>query len=224
MSDSLLAYTTLGAGGCTIGAFTFTSFTRQGLSEGATAIDGISVTPVSGGGLFGLDFTLNQGAVESFVGIESVSAPPTTVLESRISFQLTGTPTARLNASTITLNGAGTTGDGNVSAIQNLCVGGRFIDPYTPGACSAGGTPDAQNVVFITGIPELTSSTLAFLPTMMLAVMNDIVVDGGTAGSATLDSVSNRFTAAAAAVPEPAPLLLIGAGLISLFLRRRRSR
>ncbi len=91
VSDSLLAYTTLGAGGCKIGAFTFTSFTRQGLSEGATAIDGISVTPVSGGGLFGLDFTLTQGAVESFVGIESVSAPPTTVLESRISFQVTGT-------------------------------------------------------------------------------------------------------------------------------------
>ena len=55
--------------------------------------------------------------------------------------------------------------------------------------------------------------SVAFLSAGALAVVTDIGVDGGLAGTASLQSASNRFRV----VPEPGSLLLMAVGLLALF-------
>ena len=227
VSASLTSYLSLGAGGCTVGNLLFTDFSLNGLSAGAIDFPGIVVNPDGSGPNAGLNFTFTTGSSEeAFRGLirTNVSAPGGTIYENRIGFKVTGSA-VNLTSSTITLNGAAATGDGNVSAVQDLCAGGTFVDPANSPACSPGSTSGTQAVVFISGVPDLTTSTVTFPPVMTLSVLNDIVVDAGLPGStASLASLSSLFSSQPSVVPEPGELLLIGAGALALLLRRRSGR
>ncbi len=227
VTASLASYLSLGSGGCTIGNLLFTDFSLNGLSTGAIDFSNIELSPTGSGPDAGLNFTFTTGSNEdfrrAFIHATDVIATGGKIYQDRIGFKITGT-TVQLNSSTITLNGAGTTGDGNVSAAQNLCLGGTFVNPANSTACSPGSTAGGQAVVFIMGVPDLTTSTLTFPPVMTLSVINDIVVDAGTAGTAMLASLSSTFSSQPRVVPEPEGLLLIGAGLTALLLRRRSRR
>lgn len=224
VTASFASYLSLGSGGCTIGNLLFTDFSLNGLSAGATDFPGIVLTPTGTGPDAGLNFTFTTGSSDEFIHPADVTATGGKIYEDRIGFKITGT-NVQLNASTIKLNGAATTRDGNVSTVQDLCLGGTFTNPLYSTACSRGSTPGSQSVVFVTGVPDLTTSTLTFPPVTTLSVINDIVVDAGTTGSAMLASLSSLFSSQpSVAVPEPDGLLLIGAGLTALLMRRRSRR
>jgi hypothetical protein len=194
----------LAVGSCSIDSATFSAFNLvTPLPSGATPIstDTISVTPfntASGVGfLFGFDVRADAGILRELLFGYQVSA--------------TG-----LTGAGLAMTGASATDDGVVTAVQDVCVNGTFATP--PTGCS--GTPRSNLAFQIDGDQQLTSALL-FPPTALLAIVNDIAVDGGLLGFATLGgTVANAFTVTAA-VPEPASLLLFGTGLTMLSRLRR---
>ena len=90
--------------------------------------------------------------------------------------------------------GATATGDGVVTAVQDVCIGGAF----TTG--SLGGCPAMQdaNIAFAIDGDQSLSETLSFASVPLLGIVNDIAVDGGLDGNAALaGGITNSFTVAA---------------------------
>lgn len=203
--DNLTNY--LSVGSCSIGSLAFGNFNLvTPLPTGATPIPtgAITVTPFSSaagsGFLFGFD----------------VSSDANFLRELLFGYQVSG---AGLNGATLEMAGATATDDGVVTGVQDVCIGGTF----SPGLGSCSGVPNS-NVVFAIDGDQLLSSSLLFASASFLDIVNDIAIDGGLTGSASLTgNVTNRFAVAAAAVPEPTSVLLLASGL-GLLLRRRRGR
>jgi hypothetical protein len=117
--------------------------------------------------------------------------------------------------------GATAAGDGVVTAIQDLCIGGSFTTGSLAG-CSA--TQDA-NVAFAIDGDQSLSETLTFASVPVLGIVNDIAADGGLNGLASLrGGITNSFTVVAAQpVAEPATVTLLATGLAwALRARARR--
>ena len=200
---SLASYIALGAGGCTVGFASFEAFGVLDVPFGAVAIspDDVLVTPSAPDAASArLEFELD------------VAAEALELLEILIAYRVS---TLSLLARTaLAIEASSATGDGVVTAIEDLCLGGSFA-PGGPTGCT--GTPEVL-IVFDIGIDQDLLETLAFAPVAALAVVKDIAVDGGLAGAAALLSASNEFRAA----PEPAAALLLSTGLLATALLRRR--
>ncbi len=197
--SNLSAYLGLGAAGCTIGNLRFSNFALLAQPTDSIPFASISVTPFAmGANNIGLDFGVNQS-----------DGPGVPFLDNLISYRVTALGGSITGAS-LFFTGSSSTGDGVVTVIENLCIGGLFLGVDGVSLCS--GIPRDLIVVNIGGIADPMMS-VAFLSAGALAVVTDIGVDGGLAGTASLQSASNRFRF----VPEPGTLLLMAAGLLALF-------
>jgi hypothetical protein len=203
-ADSLTNYLSLGS--CSIGGATFSNFSLvTPLPTGANAVSTNSVivlpfnTTTSVGFQFLFDVTSTSFQLNELLFGYLASA-------------------AGFTDATLSTPGATASGDGSVTAIQDLCIGGAFMTGGIRG-CSAG--QDA-NIAFAIDGDQSLSETLSFASVPLLGIVNDIAVDGGLNGNALLaGGFTNVFTVASP-VPEPATVSLVAAGIVWLMRRRGR--
>ena len=112
--------------------------------------------------------------------------------------------------------GSAATGDGVVTVIEDLCLGSTFVS--NPANCL---NPPAVSLVIAQDFLGPTGPDTTPLPpgTSFFDVFADITIDGGLSGSASLNNVTTQFV-----VPEPSTVLLLGSGLVALFMARARMR
>lgn len=196
---TLASYIALGADGCTIGTNTLAGFQVVSGTAGATELAPLEVAIHPSGGDFDPELT---------VGVDT-SAAANTLLEVIFSYSISGNPYA---ANAITLSGSSETGDGAVSYVQNFCADGTF-----DAALDCSGVPGA--LVTVDGAQNQDSGPVH--PASPLVQIDDLVLDGGLAGSASGGTFTDRFSA----VPEPFPFLLTGLGLaLGIAIKSRRAR
>jgi len=190
--------------GCTVGAFQFQNFaqlTTQPAGSSPISPDAVQVMPVASGLAFGVDVSASAGEL----------------LEILFGYDVTGSGIA---GASLSLSGASAAGDGVVTAVKNFCEGGSF-DPGDVTGCT--GTGDALIAVALDGLEDLNQSLTIFPIVAMLGVVDDIAVDGGLDGSASLNgSVTNQFVAGANPIPEPASAVLVASGILGLLRSRVR--
>jgi hypothetical protein len=205
-ADSLTNYLSLGS--CSIGGATFSNFSLvTPLPTGANAVSTNSVivlpfnTTTSVGFQFLFDVTSTSFQLNELLFGYLASA-------------------SGFTDATVSIPGATASGDGSVTAVQDLCIGGAF----TTG--SLDGCPAAQdaNIAFAIDGDQSLSETLSFGSVALLGIVNDIAVDGGLNGLAALrGGFSNSFTVAQP-VAEPATVTLIATGLAWALRARQRQR
>jgi hypothetical protein len=203
-ADSLTNYLSLGS--CSIGGATFSNFSLvTPLPTGANAVSTNSVivlpfsTTTSVGFQFLFDITSTSFQLNELLFGYLASA-------------------AGFTDATLSIPGATASGDGGVTAIQDLCIGGAFTTGSI-GGCSA--TQDA-NVAFAIDGDQSLSETLSFASVPLLGIVNDIAVDGGLNGNAALaGGFTNSFTVTSP-VPEPATVGLVFTGLAWMLRSRYR--
>ena len=189
-TGSLASYIALGSDGCTIGANTLFDFRTLSGIAGATPISSGAVTLAPLGGNFdpGLSAAVNT------------TANAGTLLEALFTYKITGN---FYTGDSISLTNSSASQDGAVTGIQNFCAGGTFGSSGVTGCTGLAG-----NLLTLVGVQN-QDSTL-FGPVTLLSVTNDFTLDGGSAGSASGGTLTNRFTA----VPEPATFFVTGMSLV----------
>jgi hypothetical protein len=197
--DTFAGYISLGAAGCSIGPATVADFflaPQDPLATGIAPTD-IRVTPSASAGGVRLDFGVSvaAGAGEFFDSILGYSLSMPIVRGARL-----------------LMSGATATFDGVTTGVEDLCLGALAVDPsFCPGIAVP------SMVVFTDGFGAGLQDQQSFSATSFIGVLTDIAVDGGVAGAASLGTISNVFTPSP--VPEPATVLLVGAGLIAIARR-----
>ena len=212
---SLASYFGLGTGGCDVGSATLFDFT-SGPSLVLPSADVISpsditVTPTVLVDGAQLAFSMDQSVdVDGFLGI-------------LIGYSVAGLGSSTFGAATLGLTGAGATGDGDVTVVEDVCLGGVFSTD--PSDCQ--GAPDTLAVAQLPGV--LDESGLAELH------CSGVVLRRLRQSRHRLewhwhrgarrrrdDSVHGRGSAGGRA--GPMSLLLVGSGLLGLAARARRKR
>ena len=201
---TLQDYIDLGASGCSVGDALLAGFAVEPGQSFAVPIDPslIQMTPGGSAGTptLQLDFAASAAAgelLEAFFHF-SVSAPT-------------------LFGYGVALASASATGDGVVTATQDVCPDGTFY-PVSPIGCP---TAASALITFLTESDSLLSDQAAFgSAASFFDVFTDVAVDGGLEGSASLGSVTLSF----GTIPEPstAALLAVGLALLSRSRGRRR--
>jgi len=191
---TLTDYLSLNTEGCRLGTRVISDFNLVPLTQGSSEIDpnSVIITPSTLGMAGSLLFTYNANG---------------TILESI--FQLNVTPDLFVREKVdLRLTGAGATGDGVVTGVDALCGGDLLV-----GLC----TGDSQPLIaLVTSNTQLPLASAVIGPRASYSLLHDVVVDAGLSGTASLTSAELTFTA----VPEPATLLTLAAGLLSMFVLR----
>ena len=198
VAGTLDQYIALGASGCSVDSATFFDFTASVLLAGADPVApaNVTVSPTPG---IGLDFGVAQAAM------------PTELFDVLIGFSISG---ATLGQNVLSMAGSAATDDGNVTAVQDLCIGDVFAGP-DPGAPCLGAVETSIVVQDAFGL--VSPDTKLFPPASFFDVFVDITVDGGVFGTSALNgTVTTVFRPAA---PEPAALLLVLCGIVGLYFR-----
>jgi len=192
VSGTLASYIGLGTGGCSIGTNTLSGFQTLSGTAFATPIDPgmIAITPLAG----------DAGFTAAF----SATANTGTLAEALFTYKISGNS---YGGSSINLTGSFATNDGSVTDVQNFCAGGQF---------GADGLSNCNGMAGTLIVVSAGNDQAGFPPAAFLNVTDDFTLDGGTAGSASGGSITDRF----GIVPEPLTLLLTAMGLaLALGLR-----
>jgi hypothetical protein len=106
-------------------------------------------------------------------------------------------------------------GTGVSTVEETVCLGS--LRPCLPPA-----TLISQSVVTNPSIPAIIlTNNQTFAPQRVVSVVKDIIVSGGSNGSASISQVTDTFDQTA--VPEPSTVLIMSSGLAAAFFVRRRS-
>lgn len=195
-SGSLASYLGL-VEGCSIGSSIFSGFETFAV-PGVTDIDpaDVTVTPVSG--------LSNPG----FLFSGPFQAGPDVLLGLGVIYNAQGLfagNQAELTNPVVTLDAA-------ITLIEDKCIGGIFASGF------CGGIPDNITLVATEFFSETTGS-ISFQTTTLLGIRNELVIDGGLDGTASLGSFRNQLTA----VPEPGTFLLLSLGMMTLVAYRPKT-
>jgi hypothetical protein len=213
ISQSLDDYIALGAGGCTIGAVTFSDFSLATVFPPATALNSASVALSPSSSALGTGFSVSLGATAP------VSASAGEFFSLRFGFNVTA---AGLAGAYANLVNPIPLDDAAITLIEDFCTDAPFSDPSNLVCATA---PLNLLAVAIDSFADNPVSA-AFGPFGLLGVVADIGVDAGLTGSASLAGAELLFVAGATPTPVPAPstiALLLTALLPLAFLTRRRS-
>jgi hypothetical protein len=196
---SFPSYVALGSGGCTIEDKTVFGFTDFGVLGSAIPMLATTVvTPIPHSG--------NPGLLFDF----GASAGPGELLQALFAFSVSVDPGGNpISSVSLSLASSSAIPDGVNTAI--LCLG--TLDPACP-------TPDPI-ILFDIGIEDELDGARALPLVTDLDLVADVVVDGGTAGSANLSSMTLRFLEVQV-VPEPPLVVPLIASLLALVRRSRR--
>lgn len=220
VSGSLASYEALGAGGCSIGGVTFDgfAFSETGSQQPPINASDVLVQPITGSSDTGLSF---QGAFGAGAGMN---------LDALISFMVSAAP-GSITGDSLSMVGA-QTGGGNAQVVETLCANGSF---GANGSCTGTGAfePQALNVFAGTGGQKLFDSETFASAASSLDVVKNIIVQGGTANSASSAGISLVINTVptpggsggpgGSQIPEPDTLITLGSGLVltALLLRKR---
>lgn len=201
-SGTLASYIALGTAGCALGSNLLSGLETLSGINGSTPISpsGINITPVMNAGDVGLMFSLASDAAGG------------SILEALISYKVSD---GSYTASAISASGTSTSGNGAVTDIQNLCLGGLF-GPDGVSGCSTGRTGS----LLLLGDGSTSTS---FGAAASLSITDDITFDSGGSGngnSASGGVFTDSFASTAASVPEPRTLILLIAGAFTAALIR----
>ena len=197
--DTLAGYVTLGSDGCRLGSYVASEFDLIQLTAGSDPLppEMIFVNPVEGPLGTGFRFTVDA------------TAGPAQVFESLFGFLIAVDTGGPIGAASLDAAGASAAGDGVTLAIADLCSA-EIPEP----ACS--NSIGSLTTFALKGAAQ-SMDHLAFPGVIQIGVRQDIVLDGGFAGAASLGSLILEFQQ----VPEPATFLLLAAGMVALGVLRR---
>jgi hypothetical protein len=157
----------------------------------------VQITPSAAGLTGSLLFTYNGTAAGGVLeSIFSMTIAPDLGAVEKVDLQLIG---------------ASATGDGVVTGVADVCDAG-----FLGGVCTGTSQPI---IALVDSLNNVSPGSAIIGPLASYALLQDIVIDGGLSGTATLTAAQLTFTA----VPEPATLATLATGLlVTLVLRRRR--